>query len=688
MNKATRSTIIVGVIFGFFISTSMQPAAAAVFNISGTVRDNLSRALPGVLVSDGTQTVTTNSSGVYSLPEFFTGGYTITAQKTGLITKSQSITVTVPTNQTVNLSLAYAVVGSISLSYISTASASAVSTLTMSSIAPGAGTSGSGSSCIDVVDSRTAVSGPATYVSTSSGVSTWTYALSLAEATPEGSFSLSYSVKECPTGVLLSSTSPGSVTYVIDNTAPTISDVLPRNRGNTIFVSQPLIATIDDTLSGIDASSIVFTLEDVTAATTATYSGSSVSYNGLTHWAKTAVVTLTLGHIYRLSVAANDRAANSTNVQQDAAADGGGFLVTSVTVDSATGYIPPVACTVASSPDQTGNKPVTCSEVPLHIGASQITLSGSRHGDEGFVTQTVSLATAKFRTTVGGLPVETGAFISTDPGWSPKNPHIGFPVAKSLVPQTIVVPQENVTIAGLNGWVPSTWTSATLFMGSASLGIATTAGTMTCADPSALSAGSQACQPDPVATPWVFWDPSVSTHVSPCDALLSHKESVAVQPEGALPLVVQVSSASPTVVSLLYSINDGATVVLSTSGTGSGSYTLSIPSGTLHEGDELSYVFQIAGTFSPASCAGVGAAVLPSNHSFRSRVTSNISKVNDRLLLSMHAALRSSAEQPGYSYATDPAALCSTFLQVQHLATSQRSRPALRREAPTRCNWK
>lgn len=135
--------------------------------------------------------------------------------------------------------------------------------------------------------------------------------LSVPREWPEGPRLLKYWLRSCVDGLPLSET--GELQLVIDNTSPFIppQSLTPRDHGNTIFASQPLLAQVDDLGgSGVLLQDIKFTLMDESADERQELSASE--YNEHTKWAKTSDVPLKLGHVYRVQVKARDRARKST----------------------------------------------------------------------------------------------------------------------------------------------------------------------------------------------------------------------------------------------------------------------------------------------------------------------------------------------------------------------------------------
>lgn len=498
------------------LAVAQAPPAGALtlFHINGTVRDALGRPLAGATVNDGSQTASTAADGTYSLPESSTGTYTVTARRSDTDTSAPArINASIPLDVNgVDFTLLYRIAGSLPQPAVSTAAGPAGRTLTVTTYAPQPGSPGgpAGTSCVYVTDGRTGQTAPAAYASTSGGVSTWTYALSLAQGTPEGTYGLTYVADDCSSGAAV--TSAPRASYIVDNTPPAIStgSIVPGDFGNTVFgAAQPVMARVSDgSGSGVDASRSSVVLADATAGTSATITAGLSYANG---WLKTGARALADGHVYRAAITAVDAAGNATTATQQDPADGGGFLVTHLVESATTAGIPLTSCTLSagSSP---ATKKATCTNVPLDLAATTVTLGGSRHGpDSGFVDQQVSLATAKI-TTGGVTPAGIAAYNSADPAWAPRTKSMRFDVASAFSGDTaIAVPALSARIsdAALTVEVPAVWPDAELFMDP----VATTASTGACSDPT-WSATLVTCAPDPVASRYAIALASTVTDVA------------------------------------------------------------------------------------------------------------------------------------------------------------------------------
>lgn len=472
----------------------------ALYKIYGTVSDAVGRPLASVVVNDGGRSATTNASGYYEISERATGTFVLTASRTDLVPQAKSVSVDLPLDTRVDFpNMLYNLVASASPRYASTASSTATVVVSVTSFAPNPGQpgTGSGTSCVRVTDSRTGTTHDATHLGQNpDGSHRWELSLTVPARTTEGTYTATTKAVECASGTRLST--QAAPAYTIDNTPPTIdpSSLSPPAYGNTIFATaQPLVARLSDGLSGVDPGRITFTLSDE-AGSTSTYSGSQVSWNWATGWAKTPNLSLVTGRAYSFGVAVTDLAGNSVSLSQDPTAIGGGFLVTTFGPQTTRASIPPTPCVVSDQVDlSTGMKTATCSNVPLHFDPTSVAMAGTRHWEEvGFVEHTGPLESAVVRSNVGGVPVSLPAYQGSDPAWAPKTGSLGFEVPRATrQAATYSVEARDVNIGTLATKVPATWTEATLEMAPTS----TTASTSACADPSAATP-QVPCVPDPV----------------------------------------------------------------------------------------------------------------------------------------------------------------------------------------------
>jgi hypothetical protein len=483
---------------------SVLPVAAhaiTLFTISGTARDLDSRTLAGVSVSDGAQTVTTAPDGTYTLSESATGRYTLTARRSDLLTSVVNVDAELPIPVTgADFQMKYVINGTLPNAVFNSVGGPVQRTLTVTTTAPLPGQAGNtgGKSCVAVRDSRTGATTGATFVNSNNGVSTWSWTLSVPQGAAAGVYSLSYVANDCASGVALTNSQPTQ--YVIDNTPPTVDplSVVPQDHGNVATANTKLEAAISDQGgAGIATSGVSFTLEDTTAGSSTALTATELVAGT---YAKRSV-SLTAGHVYRLSVTATDQAGNQATFQQHSIADGGGFLVAPVNgallpssglVGTGSASIPTVTCTVGDAPLGSTTRPVTCPNVELDYNPLQFSLAGSRHSGFGFVEEQASLQTALLHTSVLGVSQTSSPYSSTDPAWSPRKVSAQFTVLNPLSATTTVTASPvKVNLGTLTASVPATWTSATLDMAAVSAPATSAA----CGDP--LGAAIK-CTPDPV----------------------------------------------------------------------------------------------------------------------------------------------------------------------------------------------
>lgn len=467
--------------------TGNSAYGVSVLSISGVVTIPTGTPVAGASVTDGAgHSTTTDVNGDYSFQETGTGTYRIAVIKSGLTPQETSVvlSLTAP-NATANFVLKYLSSASVNQTYVSTASSSATLTLTMTTTSPNPGTAGNvGESCASVTDSRTSTTSPMTLQSTASGSATWAWSEALAQDTTEGRDTLTTAVSDCASGTQIDTGT--STPYVVDNTPPTVIELLPLDGGNTVFTSQPLIAIASDSLSRIDPSSYAFTLDDVTAGTSTSFSGSAVSVqNGV---AQTAPVPLVQGDLYKASVSVADEAGNVANFDQAT-----GFDIDSETpAASTTASIPTTSCTLSGGGGLSTTQTATCTSVPVDLGATSTALSGAMTTPaKGYVDETVSLSNARVSGDLDGVNVSEPAYLTSAPTVTePMLFSVNGPVTSGA---PIAVPATADNIGTLTFQIPSSWTSASISMPTTS----TSANIATCANP-ATAVPAFSCEPDPL----------------------------------------------------------------------------------------------------------------------------------------------------------------------------------------------
>ncbi|HEX9713437.1 MAG TPA: Ig-like domain-containing protein [Actinomycetota bacterium] len=288
-----------------------------------------------------------------------------------------------------------------------------------------------------------------------------------------------------------------TVSVRIDTVAPSVPNrsLTPTDHGNTIFLSQPLMAKVRDNISGAGIDTIGFTLIDSTTGSWTTYGMSTLSYNATTHWARTPAAPLVSGHVYRFSVTAHDKAGNQTVRTHSSSETGGGFLATSMTLYPAQASIPPTTCSVSDVNLTTGMRTATCPEVPLNLAPTHVTLGGTRHAGIGYVEQRAALNTALISATVNGVPLPPiSAYQVGNSAWQPRTLSTQFSTYERAQSSTdIPISPVSAKIGTLTVPVPAAWavSEATLEM----VPVDTLPSSSACAD---VTVASMRCLPDPM----------------------------------------------------------------------------------------------------------------------------------------------------------------------------------------------
>jgi hypothetical protein len=444
-------------------SVPLQSAGAidpiTLFSFRGRVTDPWSLPVVGASVREGAKTALTDAAGDYKLDESRFGEFTLVASK-------PSMTTSAPVIKTFQLS--YRLTALLNKPYISTASGPTTAMLTINTFAPSPGSPGGAAqtSCVYALDNRTGIETAASWVAVDGdGSNRWVHTLSLPATTTEARYQLTAVARDCATGQVVSQ--PQSVSYTVDNTAPEADsgDLFPNDFANAAVASPVLVGRAYDHRSPIDPTSISFTVFDETDGTARTFAGATATrYSSATQWAKTAAgVPFTAGHTYRLRLTVRDAAGNQVTAEQTPAADGGGFLATTVTVPTApAGEIVERPCAVRQPQPERGETmasvecfevPVDFTPVPVQVAASKtaggvpvhlaVPLSGVtiRYGAAGALSQpdtSVDSSTAEATATATGVTASTVA--------------VGYtaPAAQAVIPKvtaTIVPGFDTATVA-------------------------------------------------------------------------------------------------------------------------------------------------------------------------------------------------------------------------------------------------
>ena len=274
--------------------TAEAAAGRSLVRIGGTVTDALGRPLEGAHVSSTTRATYTAADGTYLLDMgTSTGRFAITAMRKDTLSQTKDVDALVPGDYTADFTLLYQIVGQVEPPVVSTALGGASALLTVATYAPVPGSPGQtgGASCVYVSDSRTGQTAPAAYLSTNGeGASYWTHALQVPQNSPEGAYQLGFSAKECATGTALTF-EPVTLTYVVDNTAPTLSAPSPTGWIGT--ASPELSVAVADTGgAGFDPASAAIAVDGLPL--TPTYAAGRIyaAASGLASGPHTAVASL------------------------------------------------------------------------------------------------------------------------------------------------------------------------------------------------------------------------------------------------------------------------------------------------------------------------------------------------------------------------------------------------------------
>ncbi|MBI4729104.1 MAG: S8 family serine peptidase [Acidobacteria bacterium] len=488
-------------------------ADVALYHLLGRVTDAIGRPLASAQVTAaklacnpltdpgcGSRSTTTDFAGSYAVDEATTGRFRLTASRPDVLSAWREVEVLVPVDtQVPDIVLLYRISGAVDRQFLSTASAPTQATLSVSSFAPLPDSPGQagGASCVFVTDSRTGLVSAASYQTENpDGSARFTWGLSIARQAPEGDYSLSFETQDCSSGAALSP--PASVPYTVDNTPPEIDPrtLMPQDFGNTVHESGVLAVRLADSRSGVNPSSVAFTLTDATTNANSTY---SASYDPSSGWAKTTEVSFLLGHLYSSAVQAADRAGNAAALGQASPESLGGFLRISVAPGSAGAEIPTTPCRVVDQgplgPGQqssVGAKRVVCENVPVDFAASEVSVSGNHHPvpDTAFVEQQAPLEGAVFVTSIAGVEMTQPAF-GTGANLTTSMPY-EVPALLDGPTSLPVAPKRSV-IAEVTGSVSATWQNAWIRMTTA----ATTPSVASCKDPTSSTAPVP-CTPDPL----------------------------------------------------------------------------------------------------------------------------------------------------------------------------------------------
>lgn len=485
------AVVAVGLVAGASVPAG---AIGGAYQLAGVVRDARGVPLAGVTaaVAGGPSTVTDNA-GAYSLSRDLPGTYRLDVSRDDVVPAGRSVdTGLVPGTTVADFDVLYRQASGLSRSALSP-SVSPLSVLSVTSWAGEPGVAGQpGKACVEVADSRTGSTEALSLVSDPPGVtSQWSWDLQVPSEASDGVFSLEVRTRDCGSGVVLAETN--HVAYVVDGAAPVIANFHPLNGSNTIFSNQQVTFSATDGLSGIDASRTRIWVTDVDTGTMLVFSGPTLAQqmpNGELRTTSHTHPALTLNHTYRARAEVFDWAGNGAAMGHS---DRGGFKYVTMTAKPGRAKIDPKPCSVGAS-STPGFRSVTCTDVPVSFAAAPVELSGSNHGgDTGFAHHSVALTTAVFRAPSGEV---WSAGLN---GWADVEADLPFQLPADDAPAAVTAAGRTVTVAGLTGDVPATWTAAALEMGTVTPVDTTAAVGNACATPTEVAPGIT-CSSDPTLT--------------------------------------------------------------------------------------------------------------------------------------------------------------------------------------------
>lgn len=199
-----------------------------------------------------------------------------------------------------------------------------------------------------------------------------------------------------------------SVAIIVDIVRPGIGAIAPRDNGNTMFTSQPIIASVSDVVpvatgtpiagSGIDPGTLSVVVHDLTGSRPDQTFTPTLT-NGVM---RTSAASLDRGSTFQVTFTASDIAGNSSQ----------GSTVFDV-MQSAVTTVPTIAIasTLADgvTPGSTGdpNDLYTWQSAAVNVGSFTVSLNATRHKGDGAVDVTFNPQVAQVHYTVGGVPAFT-----------------------------------------------------------------------------------------------------------------------------------------------------------------------------------------------------------------------------------------------------------------------------------------
>jgi len=187
-----------------------------------------------------------------------------------------------------------------------------------------------------------------------------------------------------------------NINLIVDTVSPTIVNVAPGHKSNTLWKRPPITTTITDDGAGIDIATLTHTLDGATLL--GAYEIGTGSFTA------TPAVDLSIDDYHYLDFEAADLAGNRAIV-------GSRFRVVNIEQTPVTAAIPPVSATVPST--CVGGCSVTFTGTSVALQSHTVTISSSAHAGSGTITHPIPLedVVVQWETTSGPrmqpLPLDT-----------------------------------------------------------------------------------------------------------------------------------------------------------------------------------------------------------------------------------------------------------------------------------------
>jgi len=165
-----------------------------------------------------------------------------------------------------------------------------------------------------------------------------------------------------------------NIALIIDTVSPTIVNITPGHKSNTLWKRPPITQTITDDRAGIDIATLTHTLDGATLL--GTYEIGTGSFTA------TPLSDLSIDDYHYLDFEVADLAGNR-------AINGSRFRVVDIDQTPVTASIPPVGATVPST--CAGGCPVTFTGAFVALQSHTITISSSAHAGSGTITHPIPL---------------------------------------------------------------------------------------------------------------------------------------------------------------------------------------------------------------------------------------------------------------------------------------------------------